>query len=72
MAAVLIALALVFFMFDTRIGALALLVAIVLLYQGNTSKRLEQVRKPARDETPRPMTAWKDPWGTESSGTDRS
>ena len=55
MAAVLLVLFLVTFLFDTRIGLFFLTLSIVMLYKGGASKRLAQ--------TP-PQQAWKDPWGT--------
>lgn len=61
MAPVFLVLFLVTFLFDTRIGLAFLLIAIVMLYRGNTARRLCQTRA----ETPRPPQAmWQDPWGT--------
>ena len=65
MAVLLLALFPVLIIFDTRLGALALIASIVLLYRGATAKRLARVRM---EERP-PQSAWRDPWGPGSSGS---
>jgi hypothetical protein len=51
----------ILYIFDTRLAIGALLMAIVLLYVSRTNRATRAARTKA-DE--RPMTAWKDPWGT--------
>lgn len=68
MAAILLALFPVLFIFDTRLGAIALVAAVVLLYRGSVNKRVKQV---GRENTP-PQSAWKDPWDTGSSDANRA
>lgn len=63
MAAVLLVLFLVTFLFDTRIGLAFLVVAIVTLCKGGADTRVAQMRA---QPTP-PQPAWKDPWGTGTS-----
>ena len=60
MAAVLILLFLLSFLFDTRIGLLFLAAAIIVLYRGGPAKRMAIVHP----EKEKPQPAWKDPWGT--------
>jgi hypothetical protein len=56
------------FLFDTRIGAGFLLVAIVLLCRGGGNRRVAR----ARDDRPAPaQSAWKDPWTFTSPGPAR-
>jgi hypothetical protein len=59
MAVVFLVLALVTFVFDTRIALFCLAVSIVMLYRGAPAKKLKVVRG---DDPPR-QSAWKDPWG---------
>jgi hypothetical protein len=59
-AAVLIGLFFLSFLFDTRLGLVFLVAAIVLLYRGAPHKRIAIVH-PQDEPTP---PAWKDPWGT--------
>ncbi len=49
----------IIFLFDTRFAAVALLVAIVGLYQ----KRVSKVKKPAKKTAVEEKT-WQDPWDT--------
>ena len=60
MAAVLLALFLVTFLFDTRIGLFFLGAAIVVLYRGAPAKRMAILHG---DEPVQRQPAWKDPWG---------
>ena len=62
MAALLIVLFLITFVFDTRIGLAFLAAAVVVLYRGGAGKKLRVVRG---EEAPASQKAWKDPWGTE-------
>jgi hypothetical protein len=63
MAAVLLVLFAVTFLFDTRIGFCFLAAAIVKLYLGATSRRMKAVGRSAREPEP---PAWKNPWGPSS------
>jgi hypothetical protein len=60
MAAVLIILFFVSFLFDTRIGLVFLAAAIVVLYRGAPHTRAT-IGQPRAEKT---QPAWKDPWGT--------
>lgn len=60
MAAVLLLLFAVTFLFDTRIGLCFLAAAILKLYLGATSRRMNAVGRTAPEP---PQRAWKDPWG---------
>ena len=64
MAAVLLVLFAVTFLFDTRLGFLFLAAAIVKLYLGATSRRIKAVGRIARED---PQPAWEDPWGPSGS-----
>lgn len=68
MAAILLALFPVVFIFDTRLGTLMLVAAIVALYRGHTKKHLKQIRT---EDVPQ-QVGWKDPWGTGSSDANRA
>lgn len=65
LAVLLLALFPVLFIFDTRLGAAALVAAIVLLYRGNVAKRVASVRRPQ----PSAQREWSDPWGSGTSGS---
>jgi hypothetical protein len=60
MAAVLLVLFAVTFLFDTRLGFCFLAAAIVKLYLGATSRRMKAAGRSAPEPEP---PAWKDPWG---------
>ena len=60
MAAVLLVLFAVTFLFDTRVGFCFLAAAIVKLYLGATSRRMKAAGRSAPEPEP---PAWKDPWG---------
>ena len=64
MAAVLLVLFLVTFLFDTRIGLFFLGASIVMLYKGGASRRLAETRATQSEPL---QKAWKDPWGTGTS-----
>ena len=64
MAAVLLLLFAVSFLFDTRLGFLFLAAAIVKLYLGSTSRRMKAVGRVVQDD---PQPSWKDPWGPSGS-----
>lgn len=61
MAAVLLVLFAVTFLFDPRIGLCFLAAAIVKLYLGAPARRM---RAMGREEPEPPQPAWKDPWGS--------
>ena len=62
-AAVLIGLFFLSYLFDTRLGLVFLVAAIVLLYRGAPHKRITMVR--GHEEATPPK--WKDPWGSGSA-----
>ena len=64
MAAVLLVLFAVTFLFDTRIGFCFLAAAIVKLYLGATSRRMKAVGRVAAEAR---QPDWKDPWGPSGS-----
>ena len=62
-AAILIVLFLVTFLFDTRVGLCFLGLAVVLLVRNAASKKLRVV---GRERTPASQQTWTDPWRTEN------
>jgi hypothetical protein len=64
MAAVLLVLFAVTFLFDTRIGFCFLAAAIVKLYLGATSRRMKAVGRVVEEAR---QPDWKDPWGPSGS-----
>ena len=61
MAVVFLALFLVTFLFDTRIGLFFLVLALIMFYRGGSERRLKELRA---DHTRPQPPAWKDPWAT--------
>jgi hypothetical protein len=55
----------ILYLFNPRFAFIALVVGIILLYRSRISTATRAVRKPDADK---PMTAWKDPWGTGNDG----
>ena len=61
MAIVLLALFPIVFMFDTRLGAIMLVAAIVLQYRKSRGRSVARARTSVANHAQKP---WKDPWGT--------
>jgi hypothetical protein len=60
MAILLLALFPIVFVFDTRLGAIMLVAAIVLQYRKSTARSVSRVRSAASER----QKSWQDPWGT--------
>jgi hypothetical protein len=61
MAILLLALFPIVFVFDTRLGAIMLVAAIVLQYRKSTARSVSRARSAAASEG---QKSWQDPWGT--------
>ena len=70
MAVVFIAVYFLTFLFDPRIAAVCLLIAIVMLCRGAAKKQAK--RKRAELLAPAAQPAWSDPWGTSGFRTRRN
>ena len=62
MAILLLALFPIVFVFDTRLGAIMLVSAIVLQYRKSRARSVARARSAVADE--RRQKPWQDPWGT--------